>query len=98
MIQEVVNQKNSPAVTSDHWHVVHAKWAGTTPEDSRFVRSIVSEHENRDSAARAARGFVASLKPTIADRPASGRDQVFVRRPDFKSLKSTSKRVPKRKK
>lgn len=98
MIQEVVNHKNTPAVTSDRWHVVHAKWTGLAPGASRFVRSIVSEHDSRDSAATAARGFIAMLKPTMADRPTEGRDQVFLRRPDFKSLKSTSKRVERRKK
>ena len=98
MIQEVINRKNSPAVTSNRWHVVHAQWSGDAAKDPRFVRSIVSEHEDRASAATAAREFIASLKPTMAGRPVAGRDQVFVRRPDFKSLKSTSKRVKKHRK
>lgn len=93
MIQEVTNKKNSLAITSDRWHVVHAAWSGGSAADPRFVRSIVSEHENRETATGAARALVATLQPKMKDRPAEGRDQVFVRRPDFKSLKSTAKRV-----
>jgi hypothetical protein len=98
MIQEVLNHKMTPALTSDRWHVVLAKWTDQAPGVSRFVRSIVSEHDTRDSATTAALGLKATLKPAMADRPLEGRDQVFVRRPDFKSLKSTNKRVPRRKK
>jgi len=72
----------------------------------RAVKRDVRQDEDQDpiadvmiSGIRAGAAIKdASLKPAMADRPASGRDQVFVRRPDFKSLKSTSKRVPKRKK
>jgi hypothetical protein len=98
MIQEVLNHKMTTALTSDRWHVVLAKWTNLAPGASRFVRSIVSEHDTRDSAATAALGLRETLKPAMIERLPEGRDQVFVRRPGFKSLKSTNKRMPRRRK
>ena len=96
MIQEVVNKKNLPALTSDHWHVVHAVWTGDAAKPS-FVRSIVSEHEDRAAATVAARQIVTSMAPSMMSRPRLGRDQIFVHKPDYKSLK-TARRVAKRRK
>jgi hypothetical protein len=95
VIQEIVNRKNLPALTSDHWHVVHARWSGNAAGKPTFVRSIVSEHEDRAAAVVAARGVMTSIVPTMGDRDPAGRDQVFVRKPDFKSLK-IARRVTKR--
>jgi hypothetical protein len=87
VIQETLSCKQNPAVTSDHWHVVHARWTGEAGHRARFVRSIESEHEDRASAITAARERFAALAETMASRSPVQRDQFFVRRPGFKSLK-----------
>lgn len=97
MIQEILNKKNLPAITSDHWHVVRARWSGDASGRPSFVRSIVSEHEDCGAATAAAEQILTSLGETMNEREPDARDQVFVRRPDFKSLK-TAKRVSKRRK
>jgi hypothetical protein len=101
MIRELLNRKNTPAVTSDHWHVVVARLSGEPsgkPSKSpRFERSIVSEHDDRASAVTAAREIVSTFVVEMAGRERSARDQVFVRKPKFKSLK-TARRVSKRRK
>lgn len=94
LIKELLNAEHQPAVTSDHWHVVHAQWTGA-PGEPTFQRSIVSEHENSASALRAARDFKFSLASGMASRPKRARDQVMVRRPSAESTK-TSGRVSKR--
>jgi hypothetical protein len=95
VIRDLQNGKNLPSITSDHWHVVRATLADATTPKPRFVRSIVSEHEDRGAAVAAARKIVRSVTESMGDRPRDVRDQVFVRRPDFKSLK-TAKRVARR--
>ena len=104
MIRELLNTKNAPALTSDHWHVVYARLSGeesgksSKPAKSpRFVRSIVSEHDDRASAVNAAREIVSTFVVEMAGRERSTRDQVFVRKPKFKSLK-LARRVTKRRK
>jgi len=88
MIRDILNRKKNPAVTSDRWHVIHARWTGKSAEEPRFARSIVSEHEDRDAAVAAARKLVSRLRPQLAARSREDRDQVLVRRPHFKSLKN----------
>jgi hypothetical protein len=95
MIREIVDEKNNPAVTSDHWHVIHARWSGDPSGEPRFVRSIVSEHEDSAAALSAARAIKSSMAPSMRDRSRETRDQVFVRRPSSKSLK-TARRVKRR--
>ncbi len=95
MIRETISRRNHAAVTSDHWHVVRARLSAEPSDDSRYVRSIVSEHDNRVAAVTAARQIFRSLAPEMADRPRDVRDQIFVRKPDFKSLK-LAKRVKRR--
>jgi hypothetical protein len=95
MIQQTRSKKSHPAITSDHWHVVHARWSGGTPEEARFERSIVSEHEDRDAALAAARDLVQAITPEMRARPQDRRDQIFVRKPDYKSL-VTAARVERR--
>lgn len=95
MIKETLSKKRHPALTSDQWHVVHARWSGETKGEPRFEREIVSEHEGRDSAAVAGRKIVASIAKEMAARPRDRRDQILVRRPSYKSLK-TAGRLEKR--
>jgi hypothetical protein len=92
MIQETLSSKQRPALTSDRWHVVHAQWSGKGSGSSSFLRSIVSEHEDQASAVRGARELVERLAAEMAMRPPSERDQLFVRKPGFRSL-ITSGRV-----
>jgi len=90
MIRETISRKQTPAVTSDHWHVVHASWTGNTSEP-RFVRAIVSEHDDREAAVNAARGLVSTLSAEMRTRPLASRDQIFVRRPDYRSLRDAER-------
>ena len=91
MIQETLSNKQRPALTSDRWHVVHARWSRTHSGQSTFLRSIVSEHEDRASAVRGARELVERLAAEMAVRPLSERDQLFVRKPGFRSLKTSGR-------
>jgi hypothetical protein len=95
MIRETINRKSSPAVTSDQWHVLHARWSGDLEGEPRFLRSIVSEHADSAAAANAARKIVSLFTKEMVARPRETRDQILVRRPGYKSLK-TAKRVEKR--
>jgi hypothetical protein len=97
MIKDTVNRKSHPAVTSDRWHVIHSRWGGERAGDPRFVRSIVSEHGDSADATKSARALVAALAPEMVSRTSETRDQVLVRKPGYKSLK-TARRVEKRSK
>lgn len=96
MIRELQNADNELAVTSDRWHVVHARWSGA-PGEPFFLRSIVSEHEDSASAVRAGRELKAALEPGMLQRPSYARDQVLVRRPAAASLKSARRLVKRHK-
>lgn len=89
MISDTTTARSRPAITSDQWHVVRARWheGSATP----YAREVVSEHPDRVSAADAARTCVAAIALEMTDRPRSERDQVFVRRPRFKSLKQAAR-------
>jgi len=91
MIQETLNSKQRPALTSNRWHVVHARWSGEPGNGSTFIRSIVSEHDDQESALQGAREIVARLAQQMAARPLAERDQLFVRKPGFRSLKSAGR-------
>lgn len=95
MIKETLSRNRNPAVTSDCWHVIHARWDGDhlTP---LFVRSIVSEHHDRAAATRAAQDTLGLLLPKMTERSRETRDQILVRRPAYKSL-TIAKRVVRRK-
>lgn len=95
MIEDTVSRRNNPAITSDRWHVVHARWTGDAFGEPRFERSIVSEHDDSASAVAVAREVLSPLARELANREPAQRDQVFVRRPGFKSLR-LSKRVEPR--
>lgn len=87
MIQEVLNKKNHLVVTSDRWHVLHARWTKKNTGKPLYVRTIISEHDDKKSAAEAARDFVASFQAEMVGRQPNTRDQALVRRPRFRSLK-----------
>ena len=91
MIAEVETTKGTAAITSDRWHLVHSRWVGkggTRP----FVRSIYSEHEDHASCRNAAKELRKKLASESAGVPPEERDEVFVRRPNFKSLKRAKAR------
>lgn len=97
MIQETKSTKNHPAskshpaLTSDHWHVVHARWSGERSLRPRFERVIVSEHGDRKTATVAARTLVKELTTEMYGRPHEHRDQIFVRQPSYRTLKSAAR-------
>jgi hypothetical protein len=95
MIRETLNKKSAPALTSDRWHLLRASWNGADAPVPRFERTIVSEHETRADARIAARELVRQVQAEVAGRPREQRDQVLVRRPNYKSLKS-AKRAERR--
>ncbi len=86
MISEVLTEKGTPAVTSDQWHVVHSRF--TFPGALRpFLRSIHSEWQDRPSCRNAAKALRARLNENDKGLPPAERDEVFVRKPNFKTLK-----------
>lgn len=89
MIKSTLSRKKNPALTSDRWHVLHARWTGETAGKPRFDREIVSEHGDRESAATAARKMVSSMASEMTGRANDRRDQILVRRPEYKSLKNS---------
>jgi len=95
MIRETLNHKNSPVLTSDHWHVLRARWNGDRSGEPLYERTIESEHEDSTSATTAARTLVATFVTEMDGRSRETRDQVLVRRPGYRSLK-TAKRTKTR--
>jgi len=95
MIRDTLSPKNSPALTCDHWHLVHARWNGVAVNEPRFERAIVSEHESREQAIAAARSLLTTLVPGMVERQPEQRDQVFVRRPGFTTLKRARRAPPR---
>jgi hypothetical protein len=95
MISAVETRKGTEAITSDHWHVVHSRFLGKGARRP-FLRSISSEHDDRTSCVKAARELLAKIRPEIEAVPLAERDQVFVRRPGFKSVKASKRRVSRR--
>jgi hypothetical protein len=93
MIKDALTRRGNAATSSDQWHVVHAKWCGKEADHPPFARKVVSEHgTSRTAALAAAKKLVAKIKASCQDRPLAQRDQVFVRPPDFRSLKFTEQR------
>lgn len=95
MIHETKTRKELPAVTSDHWHVIHARWSGNEVGRPLFDRSIISEHEDRAAAVAAGRALGESLGARL-EQPPARRDQILIRRPNYKSLKTGPQLTPKR--
>jgi len=90
LIKELLNARHELAVTSDQWHVIHARWSGA-PGPARFELSIVSEHDDSASAVQAARELKSSLVPGMTARSKETRDQVIVRRPEAESPKNSGR-------
>lgn len=91
MIQDVVNSKGNKAISSDHWHVVLSHF--TVVQGTRgFVRTVHSEHDTQTECVRAARALRRQLAEQGGTSPEAERDEVFVRRPKFKSLKACKNR------
>jgi hypothetical protein len=86
MITEVETSKGSAALTSDHWHVVHSRF---TFRGARrpFLRGIHSEWGDRKSCRTAAKALRMQLNRNGREVPETERDEVFVRKPNFKTLK-----------
>ncbi len=91
MIRSATTLKGSKAITSDQWHVVHSRFTVRGGRQS-FVRAVSSEHPNRAECVQAARALRARLAAEHPGLPALERDEVLVRRPDFKSLERTRHR------
>jgi hypothetical protein len=91
MIQETLSRTRQPALTSDRWHVVHACWSGAQEGRTRFERAIVSEHDDRLAACASARELVTRLSAEMEARAPAERDQLFVRKPGFRSLKTAGR-------
>ena len=94
MISEILSPNNDRALTSDCWHVVHARWSGRSTLEPRFVRSIVSEHTDKPSAVAAARALSSSIAAEMASRTRLTRDQIFVKRPSQRTLVLAKRSVP----
>ena len=96
MITEVLNSKGTAALTSDRWHVVHARFMFAGAKRP-FLRSVHSEWSDRPSCRAAARALRAQLTESSAGVPRDERDQIFVCKPNFKSLKvATGRRGARR--
>jgi len=86
VISEVQTDSGGTAITSDHWHIVHARYVfdgATRP----YLRSVHSEYEDRTACRHAARALRVHLIAQEKDVAPEKRDEVFVRKPNFKSLK-----------
>jgi hypothetical protein len=92
MIQEVVTSKGAQAITSDQWHVVHSRFV-EAGRQRPFVRGVESEHADRAACVRAARALRRKLATEAGAAPVEERDEVFVRKPGFKSLKKARRRA-----
>ena len=91
MIKEVVTSKGTAAITSDRWHVVLSRFTNAGRKQP-FARGIDSEHADRSECLKAARALRARLAAEAGSVPEEERDEVFVRRPNFKSLKAARRR------
>ena len=92
MIHDATSRHGRPAMTSDRWNVVLARWDGGLDGRARFERTIVSEHADQPSATFAARQWLAHFREQRKTRSRERWDQVFVRRPGFR----TRRRAPRR--
>jgi len=86
MITDVKTSKGVAAITSDHWHIVHSRHiegAGKRP----YSRIVHSEHEDAPACRKAAKELRVKLATEAVGVPTEEQDEVFVCRPNFKSLK-----------
>jgi hypothetical protein len=86
MITEVMTTKGIPAITSDQWYVVHSRLVDASGKRP-YSRGIYSEHADRPACQRAAKLLRIKLAGEGTDVPDAERDEVFVCKPGFKTLK-----------
>jgi hypothetical protein len=91
MTSETTNRKQLAAITSDQWHVVHAQRRKANTDRRPYERTIVSEHSSRKLAEASASDFRVRV---AADSSGLGQDAVFVRKPNYKTLKFSKKLAP----
>lgn len=91
MIKDVTTSKGTAAITSDRWHVVLARFVGSKRR-LPFAREIVSEHDDRAASGRAAGTLRSTLNADGAAVPVLQQDEVFVCKPNFKTLKHARRR------
>lgn len=96
MIKESLNEAKRPVVSSDRWHIVHARWNRNLTEAAQFSRTVISEHDDQETAKKHARSFIDKLVGELAERPLHLRDQVFVRKPGYRSFKQAHRLVRKK--
>jgi hypothetical protein len=94
VIRELLNSERKLVITSDRWHVIHSEWTGG-PGTPRFLRKIVSEHDDGAAALISARQLKAELVAKMKKRAAEARDQVLVKRPNSESLENAG-RIPRK--
>jgi hypothetical protein len=95
VIQAVKTSKGTEAITSDRWHVVHSHFT-KSGEKAVFVRTVHSEHDDRNGCVAAARLLCGTLSDDNSAVPVAHRDEVFVCRPHYKSLERSRHRRPKK--
>ncbi len=86
MIREVLTSKGTPAITSDQWHVVHSRLVHVGAKRP-YVRTIHCEHAERSDCQKAAKALRVKLAHDGVGVPEGERDEVFIRHPNYKSLK-----------
>ena len=97
MITETLNEKQHLVLVSDRWHVVHARWERNLTKAACFTRTVFSEHDDRATAVKSARALMDKIVAELAERPLALRDQIFVRKPGYQSLKRAHRLVRKSK-
>jgi hypothetical protein len=91
VISPVQTAKGAEAITSDQWHLVHSRLLH--PGERRpFVRSVHSEHADRVACRKAAKALRVQLAKDWAAVPEDERDEIFVRKPGYKTLKAAKTR------
>lgn len=91
MIQHVVNSKGAKAITSDRWHVVHSRFIRLNGK-WRFARGVHSEHGDVAECKTAAKALLERIRTEGSKLPPEERDEVFVRRPNYKTLETCNNR------
>ena len=91
MISAVRTSKGSEAITSDRWHVVHSQFTSSKGK-TFFIRLVHSEHLDRAECLAEAKQLLVTLVDKNGGIPAAERDEVFIRRPNYKTLKRAKHR------
>lgn len=86
MIREVETDSGAAAITSDQWHIVHARYVFDGAKRP-FLRSVHGEYADRTACRLAARALRAQLAAQETGVAIEHRDEVFVRKPDYKTLR-----------